>query len=105
MLGEAPGWGGLARDVTRLFMDGQSRAALGMAKLLTGHEYERDAIFRCCPDAPKNFFAMDDTRKISQLKGMGAAAARKERPRIETVFLSSKAEPFKPIYNLKDTTQ
>lgn len=105
MLGEAPGWGGLARDMARLFMDGQSRAALGMAKLLTGHEYEREAIFRCCPDVPKGFFALDDTRKISQLKGMGAAAARKERPRIEPVFLSTKAEPFQPFYHLKDTTQ
>ncbi|MCQ9191610.1 hypothetical protein LXF07_24135, partial [Escherichia coli] len=74
MLGEAPGWGGLAKDVTRLFMDGQSHGALGMAKLLTGHQYEREAIFRCCPDVPKDFFNLDDTRKIAQLKGMGASS-------------------------------
>lgn len=103
MIGEAPGWGGLARDVTRLFMDGQSHGALGMAKLLTGHEYERDAIFRCCPDVPKNFFKLDDTRKITQFKGMGAASARKERPRIEPVFLTGPAESFKPVYMLKGT--
>lgn len=103
MIGEAPGWGGLAKDVTRLFMDGQSHGALGMAKLLTGHEYEREAIFRCCPDVPKNFFTLDDTRKITQLKGMGAASARKERSRIEPVFLTDPAESFKPVYMLKGT--
>lgn len=103
MIGEAPGWGGLARGVTGLFMDGQSHGALGMAKLLTGHEYEREAIFRCCPDVPKNFFKLDDTRKITQLKGMGASSARKERPRIEPVFLTGPAESFNPIYTLKGT--
>jgi patatin-like phospholipase/acyl hydrolase len=104
MLQNSPGWGGLARDVTRLFMDGQSRGALGMAKLLTGHEYERQAIYRCCPDVPKGFFSLDDTRKITQLKGMGAASARRERPRIEPVFLASKAEPFVPRYKLKEAS-
>lgn len=102
MLGEAPGWGGLARDISRIFMDGQSRGALGMAKLLTGHEHERNAIFRCCPDVPKDLFALDDTKKIFRLRGMGAAAARKERPRIEPVFLTTKAPEFEPIYSLKD---
>jgi hypothetical protein len=101
MIGEAPGWGGLARDLTRLFMDGQSHGALGMAKLLTGHQYECEAIFRCCPDVPKNFFKLDDTRKITQLKGMGASSARKERPHIEPVFLTGPAESFKPVYTLK----
>lgn len=105
MLGEAPGWGSLARDLTRLFMDGQSRGALGMAKLLTGHEYERQAIYRCCPDVPRGFFALDNTRKITQLKGMGAASARNERPRIEPVFLHSKTEKFIPIYRLKEADQ
>lgn len=101
MLKEAPGLGGLARDVARLFMDGQSHGALGMAKLLTGHQYEREAIYRCCPDVPKDFFKLDDTSKITQLKGMGASSARRERPRLESVFLSGPAEPFNPVYPLK----
>lgn len=103
MIGEAPGWGSLAKDVARLFMDGQSHGALGMAKLLTGHEYEREAIFRICPDVPKNFFSLDDTRKVTQLKGMGASSARKERPRIKPVFLAGPAESFKPVHTLKGT--
>jgi hypothetical protein len=73
-----------------------------MAKLLTGHEYERDAIFRCCPDVPKDFFRLDDTSKITQLRGMGAAAARKERPRLEPVFFQHPAERFEPVYKIKE---
>ncbi|WP_240534934.1 CBASS cGAMP-activated phospholipase [Notoacmeibacter marinus] len=101
-LGEAPGRGGLIRDISRLFMDGQSRGALGMAKLITGHEHERQAIFRCCPDVPKNLFSLDDTRKIQQLRGLGNASARKERPRLEPVFFSTIADAFEPIYRLKE---
>lgn len=101
-LGEAPGKLEIVGDLARLFMDGQSRGALGMAKLLTGHEYEREAIFRCCPDVPKDLFKMDDIGKISQLRGMGAAAARKERPRLEPVFFQTPAEPFEPIYKTKE---
>jgi hypothetical protein len=89
-------------DLTRLFLVGQSHGALGMAKLLTGHEYEREAIFRVCPDVPAGLFTLDDTRKIAQLRGMGASAARRERPRIEPVFLHSRAEPFVPIYSLSE---
>jgi hypothetical protein len=103
-IGASPGWGTLARDLARLFMDGQSRGALGMAKLLTGHEYERDAIFRCCPDVAKDFFRLDDTAKLAELRGMGAAAARKERPRLEPVFLQHPAERFEAVYKLKETT-
>jgi uncharacterized protein len=100
MLPESPGLGQLLLDVSRLFMDGQSRGALGMVKLLTGHEYQRTSIFRYCPDVPKNFFSLDNTRKIAQLKGMGAASARHARSQIEPVFLTNPAEPFKPIYEL-----
>lgn len=103
LIDEAPGLGGLVWDTASLFMDGQSHGALGMAKLLTGHQHEREAIFRCCPDVPKGFFRLDDTRKITQLKGMGASAARKERSRLEPVFLSSPVESFRPVYTLKGT--
>jgi hypothetical protein len=104
MLDEAPGWGRLARNLTRLFMDGQSHGAHGIAKLLTGHEYERDSIYRCCPDVPKGFFTLDNTRRIGRLKGMGASAARKERTRIEPVFFGNPAEEFIPVYRLKEPT-
>lgn len=107
MLRESPGWfrfAAIDQDVTRLFMDGQSRGALGMAKLLTGHAYERQAIFRYCPPVPRNFFKLDDTTKIRELKGMGAAAARSDRPQIEPVFLTAPAQKFEPIYTIKEVT-
>lgn len=101
-LGESPGKLAMVGDLARLFMDGQSRGALGIAKLLTGHEHEREAIFRCCPDVPKDLFKMDDTSKISELRGMGAAAARKERPRLEPVFFREPTERFEPVHKLKE---
>lgn len=100
MLDEAPGAFGLGLDALSLFMGGQSHGALGMAKLLTGHEYERNAIFRYCPDAPQGFFKLDDTRKIGRLAGLGSSAARKQRIAIEPVFLTQPAEAFDPVYRL-----
>jgi uncharacterized protein len=99
-LAEAPGVGGLIADLARLFMDGQSHGALGMAKLLTGHEYERTALHRVCPDVPKNLFRLDDTTKISRLKGLGSSSAREHRPRLEPVFFRAPADPFLPVYTL-----
>lgn len=98
MLDEAPGAGSLVLDLARLFMNGQTHGALGMAKLLTGHEYERHAIFRVCPDVPKNIFKLDDTTKIGRLKGLGFSSARENRPRLEPVFFSAPAVPFLPLY-------
>lgn len=103
-LAEAPGVGGLVADLARLFMDGQSHGALGMAKLLTGHEYERTALHRVCPNVPKNLFRLDDTTKISRLKGLGSSSAREHRPCIEPVFFSAPAEPFRPVYALSGST-
>ena len=103
-LAEAPGMGGVVLDLARLFMDGQSHGALGMAKLVTGHEYERTALYRVCPDVPKNLFKLDDTSKIARLKGLGASSAREHRPRLETVFFASPAAPFTPVYSLSGST-
>jgi hypothetical protein len=103
-LAEAPGVGGVVFDLARLFMDGQSHGALGMAKLLTGHEYVRTALHRVCPDAPKNLFRLDDTTKIERLKGLGASSAREHRPRLEPVFFQTPAAPFVPVYSLPGST-
>jgi hypothetical protein len=102
MLDDAPGAVGLGLDLIKLFMDGQSRGALGMAKLLTGHEYERTAIYRYSPDAPKNFFKLDDTSRIDRLVGLGASSARNARPTVDAAFLSEPADPFVPVYSLKE---
>lgn len=99
-LPEAPGVGGVLFELARLFMSGQSHGALGMAKLLLGHEYERDALFRVCPDVPKNLFKLDDTGKIVRLKGLGYSRAREWHPRLGPIFFTEAAAPFTPIYSL-----
>lgn len=104
VLDEAPGAGTLVLDLARLFMNGQTHGALGMAKLLTGHEYERQALYRVCPDVPKNLFKLDDTTKIGRLKGLGFSSARENRPRLEPVFFGAPVTPFVPIHALKGRT-
>ena len=98
MLHEAPGLLGLKDDVIGLFMDGQSRSAQGMAKLLTGHKYERKAIFRYCPEVPKGSMKLDDPKNIERMTGMGRSSARKHRVEIEPVFFGQPAEAFHPLY-------
>jgi hypothetical protein len=104
MLDEGPGVGRLVFDLARLFISGQTHGALGMAKLLTGHEYEREALYRVCPDVPKNLFRLDDTSKVNRLKGLGASSARENRPRLDQAFFQQPAEPFLPLYSLQGGT-
>lgn len=101
MLDEAPGLATLGFDALKLFMDGQSAGAMGMAKLITGHRPDRKAIYRYSPPVPKGFFSMDDARKISRLKGMGASAARNAKPELKSVFFESATAPFAPVYTLE----
>ena len=100
-LPEAPGFLGLRRGVAKLFMSGQSRGAFGMAKLLTGDQHERKAIFRISPSLPGGAFAIDDTREIKTLCGMGISAARRARPELEPVFFAAPAAPFRPCHQLR----
>lgn len=100
MIPEAPGIGNLGLKVLNLFMDGQSRGALGMACLITGHPHDRHAIYRYSPTVPEGFFSLDDTTKISHLKGLGVSAARRAKPELKPVFFQSPAEPFVPVHNL-----
>lgn len=68
LLSENPGYGTLGMKVIDLFMDGQSRGALGTASLITGHPHDRKAIYRYSPSVPSGFFALDDTKKLAALK-------------------------------------
>jgi len=101
MLPEAPGIGGLGLKILSLLMDGQSRGALGMAKLLTGHPHDGDAIYRYSPAVPAGFFSLDDTSKISRLKGLGVSSARNAKPQLKPIFFQTPAAPFVPVYDLK----
>ncbi len=97
------GVGTLGSKIIKLFMDGQSHGAMGVAKLLTGHEHERDAIHRVNHAVPLNAFKMDDARVIQDLKGLGRSFARDRQPVLEPVFFSAPAETFSPIYTLEQS--
>ena len=97
------GVGTLGSKIIKLFMDGQSHGAMGVAKLLTGHEHERDAIHRINHSVPLNAFKMDDARVIQDLKGLGHSLARDRQPVLEPVFFSAPAQTFSPIYTLQQS--
>jgi hypothetical protein len=103
-----PKWAGistLGAKAIKLFMDGQSHGALGIAKLITGHEHDRDALYRINHTVPYNSFKMDDTRVIQDLKGLGYSMARDRQPVLEPVFFGQPAEPFTPFYQLSKESQ
>ena len=79
-------------------MDGQSRGAMGIAKLITGHPHEGETIHRFATPVPADFFKLDDTTKIDRLKGLGVSAARHAQPILEPVFFQSPAAPFEPCH-------
>jgi uncharacterized protein len=92
-----PGWGRLNKDLISLFMDGQKHGAMGMAKLLTGHGHERNAIHRITHTVLKDQFKLDDTSSIRTLKGLGLARAREQLPHLQKVFFDRPAEGFQPF--------
>lgn len=94
------GIGTLGSKLIKLFMDGQSHGAMGIAKLLTGHEHERTAIYRINHTVPYNTYKMDDTRVIQDLKGLGYSFARDRQLVLDPVFFTQPAEAFAPVYVL-----
>lgn len=101
MVSETPGYLNLGTKILNIFMDGQSRGALGTASLITGHPHDRKAIYRYSPTVPADFFGLDDTTKISKLKGIGVSAARNAKPELLPIFFNSVAEPFVPVHKLE----
>src|SRR5262249_46293022 len=94
------GLGSLGPKLIKLFMDGQSHGAMGIAKLLTGHEHERAAIHRINHSVPYNAFKMDNTSMIQDLKGLGFTFARDRHPILEHIFFDVPAMPFVPHHPL-----
>ncbi len=100
-----PKWAGigtLGLKTVKLFIDGQSHGAMGIAKLLTGHEHDRTAVFRVDHTVPPNAYAMDDMRVIQDLKGLGHTKARDRQPVLEPVFFYQPADAFMPVYQLEE---
>lgn len=97
---ERAGIGSLGTNIVKLFMDGQSHGAMGIAKLLTGDEHDRTAIHRIDHTVPKDTYKMDDTRVIQKLKGLGHTKARDRQPILDLVFFDQPADAFTPVYQL-----
>ncbi len=100
-IGDAPGITTLGTKAIKLFMDGQSHASMGTAFLLTGHEHEAERVFRISHTVPYKSFGMDDTTKITELRGMGYAMARDRIPTLRKHFFGEPAEPFEPYHHLR----
>ena len=94
------GIGTLGSKAIKLYMDGQSRSAMGIAKLLTGHEHKRRAVYRIDETIQRNVYKMDDTSVIQSLKGLGYTKAREQQSVLDPVFFSQPAEAFAPVYVL-----
>lgn len=94
------GLGRLGAKVVSLMMDGQSHGSMGIAKLLTGHDHNRQAIYRITHKVPRNAYKMDDAGKIRELKGLGHSKGREWYPKLELAFFAGPAEAFEPVYKL-----
>ncbi len=98
------GLGNLGPKIITLTMDGQSQGAMGIAKLLTGHKFDRTAIFRIDHTVPFSAYKMDDTSVVQDLKGLGHAIARERLPELEPIFFQELAEKFLPVHELNENT-
>ena len=83
------------KKLLNLFMFPQSKAALGMANLLAGH----DNVIRIDRDMPAGRFSLDNTGEICSLKGLGASEARDAWPKLRETFFGNPAEPFNAFHN------
>lgn len=92
----------LGAKAIKLLMDGQSHGALGMVKLLTGHEHEHDRLYRINHTVPLNTYNLDDKRTIQDLKGLGHSMGRDRFTVLKPVFFDHPAEEFTPTYLLKE---
>lgn len=80
-----------------LLMLGQSRSAIGTAKLLTGHSETDQRLFRYDQAVPVGAFGLDAVDRIETLRGMGQAMAREAGPEVMRVFLQDLRDEFVPL--------
>ena len=90
----------LAPQLSGIFMAGQSHGSLGIAKILTGDEHERRAVFRVSQPVPDGFYSLDDTRRIRSLKDRAFAEARVQKPILHPHFFGTPAEEFTPCHKV-----
>lgn len=92
------GTAGLVLRMADLFLLGQSRSAMGTAKLLMGAESADERLLRYQHQTAYGEIGLDAVETIPMLKGIGAAMAREALPKVKATFLSEEREPFIPVH-------
>lgn len=98
---ENPGVLGIALKMADIFMLGQSRSALGTAKLLTGDSKNSPRLYRYQHLSTKGEYCLDGASKIDALKGIGVSLAREAVPQLQEVFLEHAREEFIPHHGYR----
>lgn len=81
-----------AKRLVGIFMSGQSSSSIGTAQLLLGH----DNVHRISPHVGGGRYKLDGVTAISSLRGLGASEARKEFPKLQSMFFTGERRPFIP---------
>lgn len=95
---EDGGLTGLALKIADIFMLGQSRGALGTAKLLLRQSGPDKRLFRYQHASGPGDFQLDGTTKIETLKGLGVGLARHALPEVSRAFFSEARDRFVPFH-------
>ncbi|TAM48251.1 MAG: patatin [Gammaproteobacteria bacterium] len=82
-----------------LFLQGQSKGAIGAAKLLIGHTESDPRLFRCSPTVAHGTFDVDTVDMIEDLRGLGSSSGREASPLLNKIFLDASKEPFRPFHH------
>lgn len=100
VLPSAPSGRSLLMKQSGLFMTGQAHGSLGIAHVLTGDVggSGHKAIYRLSQPVPEDYYALDDTSKIAELKSRGFDEFRNRKPDLLPVFFEHFAEKFSPIH-------
>lgn len=93
---------GIAIPLKDIFMAGQSGSSIALSQTLLGQVggSGHKALYRITQSVPANYFSLDDTNKIQELKSRALTEARTALPDLEPVFFAGKAEPFVPCYQI-----
>jgi patatin-like phospholipase/acyl hydrolase len=83
-----------ARRLVDTIMAGQSSSSIGTAQLLLGHAN----VHRISPIVSGGRYKLDSVGGIGSLKGLGAAEARREFPKVRDMFLTTPRSAFTPLY-------
>ena len=84
------GWASKAIEAA---MSGQSGGSMGTAYMIAGHS----SVVRVNPVVPNSLAALDATRAIPDLEGLGYSEARQKRPELQPVFFNQPAPTFEPV--------